>query len=379
MTSPSDAPERHVRPGAAQIEALLDELDRAGEPLDLKQERRSPRQSHRELVRVEFREPGHTTVRYAAYTRNISHSGVGLLVGQFVYPGTRCTVHLVTPGGEWQVVHGTVVRCRYLSGTQQLHEVGIKLDTTINLGAFAAEEDRQRKRRILLADDDVLIHKLVRSFLKVVNAEVTCVTNGAEAVKATENDAFDLVLMDLEMPEMDGYTAASTMRQRGYVQPIVAITACEGDDTRAACIKAGFDDYLTKPIVRETLIRLVTDVARPPLVSSLAEQADMAELINEFVAGLPEKIQKLKEAYAAQDYERLAMVVRQIKGQGSPCGFTLITELAAKAEAAIQNQANQVAIRDALNELIGWCLAAQPVGTDEQQAEPAAATEEAGA
>jgi CheY-like chemotaxis protein len=115
--------------------------------------------------------------------------------------------------------------------------------------------------KILVAEDNPVNQKLAVRMLEKRGHAVTLARNGREAVEALELEAFDLVLMDIQMPEMDGFEATAAIRQRerrtGRHQPIVAMTAhaMKGDDQR--CVDAGMDGYLAKPIRGEELYALL--------------------------------------------------------------------------------------------------------------------------
>jgi CheY-like chemotaxis protein len=91
--------------------------------------------------------------------------------------------------------------------------------------------------------------------LRTAGAAVTVVTTGKQAVSAVERGGFDLVLMDMQMPEMDGYAATAELRRKGYTLPIVAVTAHAMSGDRARCLAAGCDDYVSKPVDADDLVR----------------------------------------------------------------------------------------------------------------------------
>jgi CheY-like chemotaxis protein len=114
---------------------------------------------------------------------------------------------------------------------------------------------------ILLADDDFINTTLAVSLLEQVGFTVKAVGNGQAAVDAWMHEDFDCILMDIQMPEMDGHEATKEIRKReeeqgGHV-PIIAMTACVMQDDREQCIHSGMDAYIAKPINRVELFLLL--------------------------------------------------------------------------------------------------------------------------
>ena len=114
--------------------------------------------------------------------------------------------------------------------------------------------------RILVVDDGATNRKLVSLLLERRGARVLMAEHGEIALQKANNHEFDLILMDMQMPVMDGYTAASAIRQRGFAGPIVALTAHAMKGDRKKCEQAGCSDYLSKPIEGSALIAKVAQL-----------------------------------------------------------------------------------------------------------------------
>ncbi len=115
--------------------------------------------------------------------------------------------------------------------------------------------------RILLAEDGLDNQRLISHLLRAAGANVEFALNGQEALdlalaSETAGTPFDLILMDMQMPVLSGYDATTTLRDYSYPRPIIALTAHAMDGDRERCIKAGCDDYTTKPVKRDTLLEI---------------------------------------------------------------------------------------------------------------------------
>lgn len=115
---------------------------------------------------------------------------------------------------------------------------------------------RERRALVLVADDNLANQKVIRAFLEKLGARVDCVNNGAEAVRAVSQSPYDMVFMDCQMPQMDGYEATRQIRQmagRTRDIPIVALTASSHAEALDECTASGMNSFLTKPVQRAAL------------------------------------------------------------------------------------------------------------------------------
>jgi CheY-like chemotaxis protein len=109
-----------------------------------------------------------------------------------------------------------------------------------------------------VVDDSTDNQALIKRILKVLGASVVTANNGREAVERALSDNFNLVLMDIQMPVMDGYEAVRTLREQGYQKPIIALTAHAMKEEYNRSLQSGFDDHITKPIDRKVLVRTLS-------------------------------------------------------------------------------------------------------------------------
>lgn len=127
---------------------------------------------------------------------------------------------------------------------------------------------------ILFADDRRESRYLVDHLLRDAGATVVCVENGQEALEAIldpslDREQFDVVILDISMPVIDGIEVVQQMRLKEIDLPALAVSCADMEHDRIECLSAGFDDFLSKPIVGEVLIRKVSHLARTRRVPNL--------------------------------------------------------------------------------------------------------------
>jgi len=205
----------------------------------------------------------------------------------------------------------------------------------------------QLKGNVLLVEDNEDNQRLLSNFLKKAGIEVTSAENGVVAIEEATKREFDLILMDMQMPVMDGPTATKKLRASGYNKPIVALTANAYQEDKELCLAAGCDDFVTKPITRIHLFDVVSNYLKPtrdlpldaePLYSALlAEDPSLASVIEDFCRDLPAKIALIKRAMSQNNCDNVRKIVHDFKGSGSTFGFPELSETAAQTEFQLIN------------------------------------------
>jgi polar amino acid transport system substrate-binding protein len=151
----------------------------------------------------------------------------------------------------------------------------------LNNQALAAGAKQFADAHVLLVEDNDINQEVAREILRLFGLSVSLAATGQEALDCLERESFDLVLMDLQMPEMDGLEATRRARALGHRLPILAMTANARREDRELCLAAGMDDYLSKPINPEVLSQLLRRYLQPgslPVPESQDEQTEFPEL-----------------------------------------------------------------------------------------------------
>ena len=233
--------------------------------------------------------------------------------------------------------------------------------------------------RVLLVEDGESNRQLIRLVLRQVGADVVCAENGKDALDCLSASRFDVILMDMQMPVLDGYSATQLIRDMGITTPIIAITAHAMLEDERRCLEAGCSHYLPKPIDVDRLLQTVADAvslaqtdspheaalhelsltsdsskksfvaerrrhtspkshlelaaSMSPIISTLpTEQLLFRELVMSFIRKLSGQLDTLQAAVNANDLDRVAELAHWLKGTGGTMGFDCFTEPAALLE-----------------------------------------------
>jgi CheY-like chemotaxis protein/HPt (histidine-containing phosphotransfer) domain-containing protein len=206
---------------------------------------------------------------------------------------------------------------------------------------------------ILLVEDGATNRKLIGLVLRRAGADVMTAENGEIGLVLACQQKFDVILMDMQMPVLDGYMATKQLRDRGVTTPILALTAhsMKGDEDR--CRAAGCTGYLTKPINSDRLLNTVAAVLQSSqnaseetedrsnsaqsLKSDLPmDDPEFREIVIEFVDRLHANLDKMRSAASVQDYQTLGGLAHWLKGSAGTAGFNALTAAALPLERAVQ-------------------------------------------
>lgn len=214
--------------------------------------------------------------------------------------------------------------------------------------------------RILVADDNAVNRSVAAGILQKQGHRISFATDGCEAVAAAKREQFDVILMDVQMPELNGFDATSRIREferaLGRYTPIIAMTAHAGSDDRAQCLGAGMDEYVAKPVSKEKLREAIEkslgaitvgggEAAILPVSSSfdaahllaqLEGDAEMFQRIaNIFRESTPPLLENLQKALHTKNASAAARAAHTLAGSLGNIGATRAATIARELEAQL--------------------------------------------
>ncbi|MDD3014323.1 MAG: response regulator [Candidatus Gastranaerophilales bacterium] len=257
------------------------------------------------------------------------------------------------------------------------------------------------KVKILLVEDNEINQKLTSKILSIAGFNCDIAENGALAVKSYQNKSYDIILMDCQMPVMNGFEATkeiraieNSLKENENIEkhvPIIALTANVMEDAGEDCINSGMDDYLTKPIDSNNLIEVVTkylnlnseetaEYSNIPesevinsvnLISNIIKaivndhgftKDEAEEFLGEYLTLLPSNVSKLKEAIQQVDFTSIITIAHTLKGSSGNLRMYKLMEIAVDLEKA--SRANEESLcRKYIKDIEGYLLTLQDLNT----------------
>ncbi len=295
----------------------------------------------------------------ASTTRKFGGTGLGLSI-------SRRLVELM--GGEMGVESTLGTGSRFWFTVRlAVSEVQWHATTTLPPQQLAA---RARQQLILVAEDNLVNQKVALATLAKLGYAAEVVSNGADAITQWRTGRFDLILMDCQMPQLDGYQATREIRRQepaGQRIPILALTAHAMKGAEQECAEAGMDGHLTKPldrkVLRATLVRFLSGLVDHPMSPNFVpggahmnpSPVDLQalrtlvegdpqferELIGDYIATGSSTLQQILSAIAINDLPTLAEAAHSLKGASASMHATISSSLASRVEQAAKTGAVQ--------------------------------------
>ncbi|HXD78505.1 MAG TPA: ATP-binding protein, partial [Puia sp.] len=191
-----------------------------------------------------------------------------------------------------------------------------------------------RELNVLVVEDNLINQKVTDHVLRKAGASVSLADNGAEAIRLLESDTFDLIIMDLHMPVMDGYETTRHLREVLQLRtPVLAMTASAINGEQVRCLEAGMNDYMSKPFeFREFYHRVARLISRPAgaprpsaaksaevcfdlsLLHRVGDENYVQGILQTFTTTLPDQLAALQAAARSADFGRIQFIAHRLKG-----------------------------------------------------------------
>ncbi len=310
------------------------------------------------FVQLQLSGQGGTDVTLPVAGRALSPQTLWCVANLFVHPGRAGAIHLHTPSRTLQSLSGRIANCRYIA--QRAHEVEFRFDSAIDVGLLIPDAV---ERRVLIADDEDLGRALSERLLRKLNADVDAVSGGAMAVEKARATTYDVIILDIEMPEMNGFQTLSALREAGVSVPVAALTAHNSVEMEKKCHDAGFDAMMPKPVSVDKLRVLLSLAGRQPLISTLANDPDLIDLIRGFVAGLPDRVAALRKLMTNSDRAGLLNRLATLRSDATGLGYAPIGDATKEFDDAIQ-EGNADRQEIAMRRLLQLCARIREVAPD---------------
>lgn len=273
-------------------------------------------------------------------TRRYGGTGLGLSISERLVKALGGTLHVQSKLGE-----GTTLSffARNLGPTNEALVKGAPVERPRD-NRDIVKQELSLKGKVLFADDALDNRRLVEHLLRKIGLDVVLVEDGKEAMDAVASNSFDLILMDIQMPNVDGLTATKNIRHAGVTTPIVALSAGAMTSDVNKALEAGCSMHVSKPFTQEALYGalvkyLGTHTDAPeltnatPIMSSLtAGDPDMFPLLIDFIDGLSTRVTDISSAHDEGNFDALKALAHKLKGSAGMYGFPELSLLAGRLE-----------------------------------------------
>ena len=368
-----------LRMSPDEMSRVMSEMDRAGAtpPADVKRAYRRWRLRGTVAVLSLFNDHGERS-NFAVEPRDLSSTGMGMLHGTFLHPGTRCCVGLRRLDGSAASIRAEIVRCSLVKAG--VYEVGLIFEDRVDPMSFVASDMEQtfQNERVDLEDlrgtvlhvcesrveQQMLAHQFKGSHLDLIFARAGC------EAESMLDESPGLIIVDHAVEDWGGLFVVARLRELGVVVPILFFSADKWSHVRESALEAGADDVLIKPIDRKLLHQATAEYLEKRIgdekqgsihytvVSAGTVGVDL-DLLESFVTDLRECAVEIEECLQRGELDRMRKRTLEVRGRAKDFGFDTVARWADELLSAISMGEDDAIYTSAarLREMCGRCKA----------------------
>ena len=258
-------------------------------------------------------------------TREFGGTGLGLTISSKIVEKLGGKIELISEVGKGSEFYFVLVfeKCNQVKTTHK-------------------EKNKKYNAKVLIAEDDKFNQELIKAILKEWGIYYDIASDGEEAVRKVKDNNYDLIFLDINMPKMSGIEALKEIKKITSI-PVVALTANAFKDDVKRYFKAGFDDYLSKPIKLEELRKIFDKYIKNDFLSSLSKALNLNKdtvinLVNIYFENVKKDLKELKEAIRKKNFEEIKKYAHKIKGSSLNLGIDEVAEIVNYIEENAKNK-----------------------------------------
>ncbi len=300
--------------------------------------------------------------------KNFGGTGLGLVICKEFTNLMQGDISVESISGAGSRFNFSVIVKKQLISADQLQQVtdsnleNSRYATPISETDFKLNFEKRKNFKILLAEDNLINQKVAIRTLNSAGYQVDAVMNGEQAIREYSQKNYDLILMDVQMPEIDGFTATKKIRAMDSTKkdvPIIALTAHALMGDREKCLEAGMNEYVSKPVVASEIIRIVDKLLKLDQIKttvtvqdnkenvlfdferlkeiSLGDTVFEKDLLGDYIIDAELKLQTLREYVLTEDKTKIIDVAHTLKGSSYSVGALIVGNEALGIELSAKN------------------------------------------